>query len=109
MKKVLGSLAVLATIIFTGCGDDKVTLEQVIQKKGEIKKGMTSAQVRALLKRGPDDEAEIGEYDFWTYEGVVVNPDDETDKKYKNLIIRFKNDKVDYKGYFGCKLPSVKE
>jgi len=45
---------------------------------------------------------------LWTYEGVVLNEDTNVER-YKNLTIKFKNGKVDYIGYFACKLPKTED
>ena len=109
MKKVVGSLVVFGALLFTGCGSDKVTLNQAIQKGMVLDKGITKAQVMKILKREPDSVQKVGNIELWTYEGIVTNPDDEEAKKYKNLTIRFKNSKIDYVGYFDCKLPKVED
>jgi len=109
MKKIIGSLVVVGTLLFTGCGSEKVTLSKVITQGMTLTKGMTKAQVMKLLKREPDSVQKIGDIELWTYEGIVTNPDDETQRRYKNLTIRFKNGVVDYIGYFGCKLPKVED
>ena len=109
MKKILGSIVVVGALLLTGCGSDKVTLNSVMKKGMVLTKGMSKAQVQKLLKREADSTQKVGNIELWTYEGIVVNPDDETQRRYKNLTIRFKNGVVDYIGYFGCKLPKVED
>jgi outer membrane protein assembly factor BamE (lipoprotein component of BamABCDE complex) len=109
MKKILGSMVVIGALFLTGCGSDKVTLNQAITKGMILTKGMTKAQVMKTLGREPDSVQKVGNIELWTYEGIVTNPDDDTLRKYKNLTIRFNNGVVDYTGYFGCKLPKVED
>jgi len=107
MKKSL--LAVLMGLYFIGCGGNQITLDQVT-KKGltQIHNGMTKAEVLKILKKEPDTIQKVGNYELWIYEGVVVN-DDTDERRYKNFSIKFNNGKVDYTGYFGCKLPKVED
>jgi len=109
MKKILAGAILAALFIGCGSGPSVPNLNQVT-KKGlvSIKKGMTQAQVMKILKREPDTIQKIGNYELWIYEGVVTNEETGT-KRYKNFTIKFENGKVDYTGYFGCKLPKTEE
>ena len=108
MKKIIaGSLIVLGSLFFTGCGGSDVpSLNEVTKKGMVISKGMTKAKVMEILKREPDSIQKVGDFELWTYEGVVTN-DDTKESRYKNLTIKFKDGKVDYTGYFACKLPKT--
>ena len=110
MKKIIaGSLIVVGSLFFTGCGGSDIpSLNEVTKKGMVISNGMTKAEVMKLLKREPDNIVKVGNYELWTYEGVIVNEDTEI-RRYKNLTIKFKNGKVDYTGYFACKLPKIEE
>jgi len=106
MKKFL---FFLIAIYFIGCGTDQVTIDKVA-KKGltDIHKGMTKKEVMKVLQQEPDTIQKIGNYELWIYEGISKDKDKEI-SRYKNFSIKFKDGKVDYTGYFGCKLPKTEE
>jgi hypothetical protein len=109
MKQLLVGALLTANILFmSGCGKEEVTLAQVMKKGLILQKGMTKEEVQNALKKDPDSVKRVGRFELWTYEGIVTN-DDTEESKYKNLTIKFKNGKVDYIGYFACKLPKKED
>ena len=109
MKKLLMFSSVVMMLL-SGCGDNIVTLNDVT-KNGltKIEKGMNKSQVEKILKKEPDTIQKVGNYELWIYEGVVADKADEDLKRYKNFTVKFKDGKVDYTGYFGCKLPEMED
>ena len=109
MKKLLMFSGVVMMLL-SGCGDTVITLNDVT-KNGltKIENGMTKSQVEKILKKEPDTIQKVGNYELWIYEGEVTDKNNEDLKRYKNFTVKFKNGKVDYTGYFGCKLAKVED
>ena len=105
---VVGTLLVASMLFISGCGSDEVTLAQVMKKGLVLQKGMTKNQVQNALRKDPDSVERVGRFELWTYEGIITNEDTE-ESKYKNLTIKFKDGRVDYIGYFACKLPKKED
>jgi len=102
MKKILLTSILMATF-FIGCGEQP-TLSKVISKRSAIEKGMTKAQVKKILKVEPDEISQVGNVEVWIYKGVLGNEDE--GKTFNDFIVKFKNNKVIYTGFFRCKLPT---
>jgi len=109
MKKLL-MFSGIVMMLLSGCGDDKITLND-ITKNGlsKLEKGMTKEQVTKILKSEPDTVQKVGNYELWIYEGVVQDKKNEDLSRYKNFTVKFKDGKLDYTGYFGCKLAQVED
>jgi PBP1b-binding outer membrane lipoprotein LpoB len=109
MKQLLVGTVLATSILFmSGCGNEGIALAQVMKKGLVLQKGMTKNQVQNTLKKDPDSIERVGKFELWTYEGIITNKDTE-ESKYKNLTIKFKDGKVDYIGYFSCKLPKKED
>lgn len=99
MKKLFPLFATI--LLFIACGGQP-PLKKVISKRVVITKGMTKAEVRKILKIEPDEISQVGNTTLWIYKGVLTNDDTKT---FNDFIIKFKNNKVIYTGFFRCKLP----
>jgi len=86
--------------LFIGC-QEQPGLSQVISKRPLITKGMPKDKVLNTLKVDPDEISQVGNVEVWIYKGVVGKES----KTFNDFIIKFKNNKVIYTGFFKCKLP----
>jgi len=87
-------------ILFIGCSEQP-GLKQVVSKRPLIVKGMSKAKVSQTLKVDPDEVSQVGDVELWVYKGILG----EKKRTFNDFIIKFKNDKVVYTGFFKCKLP----
>ncbi|RUM58624.1 MAG: hypothetical protein DSY59_05515 [Persephonella sp.] len=111
MKKFtyLSVIFIFGLVLFSSCGETRIALDEAISKGNfYVKKGMSKKKVLEIINVEPTTVERIGDYELWIYEGVFNNPDLNI-RKYKNLVIKFKNDKVIYTAYFNCKLPKVED
>ena len=96
-------------LIFSSCGKNKIALDDAITKGNMyVKKGMSKEKVFEIIKLEPSVIERIGDYELWIYEGTFPN-ENSKGRKYKNLVIKFKDGKVIYTAYFNCKLPKLEE
>ncbi len=106
MRNFIFPLIAIFVFILSSCGSrTEVSLENVVQKGLTIEKGMSREEVLSALKRRPDTIEKLDNVELWIYEGVISDDDDEQ-KRYENLTIKFVAGQVAYVGYFSCKLPS---
>jgi len=107
--KLLGS-ALVATLLFTGCGEVKPTLNDALKGSYKVHNGMTMDEVAKLMQIEPTGQEKIGDRVIWKYEGNISKGEDETLKvSYNNIIIKFNKGKVSHSGTFSCNLPKVEE
>jgi hypothetical protein len=107
MKKIiLSSLLVGLGLVFTGCGQTVSHLNDVVQARYAITKGMTKAQVHNILKQEPDEISQVGNYELWIYKGIIHKNDI---NYFNNFVVKFVDGKVAYTGFFKCKLSNIEE
>ena len=99
------SALLIGGMLFLGC-QDVTPLEQVVKSRVMVHKGMSEAQVQKILKVTPDEVSQVGNYELWIYKGIIEKDEKST---FNDYIIKFKDGKVIYTGYFNCKLPKVEE
>lgn len=113
MSKLVGFIFVVVSgLVFVGCGGDKQPiLTTVVSKSFDVQKDMNKTQTKAILQFEPDNKQRIdnasGNYEIWKYEGRVVSNEDTKETTYHNVMIVFKNDKVNSVGTFSCKAPKL--
>ena len=99
MKKIVLLVGIL--FLFTACGEQP-PLKKVIDKRVSITKGMSKSQVKSILGVEPDEISQVGDTTLWIYKGVLGEDEEKT---FNDFIIKFKDNKVVYTGFFRCKLP----
>ncbi|GEM_PF-4179303 len=100
-------LLMLVSFLLCSCGSrTEVSLGDVVRNGLGLEKGMTRQQVISTLKRRPDTIEKFDNVELWIYEGVIPDKENDDQKRYENLTIKFVNGQVAYVGYFSCKLPS---
>ncbi|HIP12286.1 MAG TPA: hypothetical protein EYG73_06160 [Arcobacter sp.] len=110
MKKLLLLGSLLATLLFTGCGEVQPGLSDAVKGSFKVNNGMTMDEVSKVMVIEPTGQEKIGDYVIWRYEGNTYTGEDETlIVKFNNIIIKFKKGIVTHSGTFSCNLPKVQE
>ena len=105
MKSIKLIFLSISISLFLGC-QDTTPLEEVVKNRIMVQKGMNKTDVQKILKVTPDEVSQIGNYELWIYKGIITKDDKST---FNDYIIKFKDGKVVYTGYFNCKLPKIEE